>query len=144
VVLRVIDSAQVTDPAQSAALAKLRAWLQGGARRVETAAGSKVYQDADAIRIFDAWWPRLVRATFASGLGDGLFQALVDTLPINESPSGGQTGPVPSLPTSAKASPRRSPSRPRPPTRATTIATPATSGVPTRSCSHRWAASSTT
>jgi acyl-homoserine lactone acylase PvdQ len=99
--LRVIDTATVTDPSQAAALAKLRTWLTGGARRAETAAGSKVYQDADAIRIFDAWWPRLVQAEFGSGLGDDLFGALVDALQINESPSGGQTGPVSDLPGSA-------------------------------------------
>ena len=33
--------------------------------------GSKVYQHADAIRIFDAWWPLLVSAQFQPGLGAG-------------------------------------------------------------------------
>ena len=75
-----------------AAVTKLRAWLQRGAHRIETAAGSKVYQDADAIRIFDAWWPLLVSAQFEAPLGDDLYQALVNTLQINESPSGGQHG----------------------------------------------------
>ncbi|GLY08437.1 penicillin acylase family protein [Actinoplanes sp. NBRC 101535] len=101
VLLRVIDTATVTDSAQAAALTRMRAWLAGGARRIETAAGSKVYKDADAIRTFDAWWPRLVQAQFAGGLGTGLFGALVDTIQINESPSGEQTGPVSTLPTSA-------------------------------------------
>ncbi|WP_433292609.1 penicillin acylase family protein [Actinoplanes sp. CA-030573] len=101
VLLRVIDTATVTDPDQATALAKLRTWLAAGAHRQETAAGSKAYANADAIRIFDAWWPKLVEAAFRSGLGDGLFQALVDALQINESPSGGQTGPTSSLPTSA-------------------------------------------
>ena len=99
--LRVIDTTPVTDAGQAAALAKLRTWLQNGAKRVETSAGSKTYQDADAIRIFDAWWPRLVQAEFGPGLGDDLFGAMVDALQINESPSGGQTGPVSSLPSSA-------------------------------------------
>ncbi|GLW27518.1 penicillin acylase family protein [Actinoplanes regularis] len=101
VLLRVIDTATVTDATQAAALTKLRTWLTNGALRKETAAGGKAYTDAEAIRIFDAWWPRLVQAQFSSGLGDGLFGALVDALQINESPSGGQTGPVSSLPTSA-------------------------------------------
>jgi hypothetical protein len=104
VLLRVIDTATVTDTAQAAALAKLRAWLAAGAHRAETAAGSKAYADADAIRIFDAWWPKLVQAAFQSTLGDPLFQSLVDALQINESPSGGQTGPTSSLPTSANES----------------------------------------
>ena len=104
VLLRVIDTAPVTDPASVAALTKLRTWLAAGAHRQETAAGSKIYRDADAIRLFDAWWPRLVVAVFRSPLGDDLFGALVDTLQINESPSGGQTGPVSTLPTSASES----------------------------------------
>jgi len=99
--LRVIDTATVSDSAQAAALAKLRTWLQNGARRVETASGSKTYADADAIRIFDAWWPQLVQAEFTSGLGSGLLGALIDALQINESPSGGQNGPMSSLPMSA-------------------------------------------
>lgn len=90
-----------TDPSVAAAVASLRAWQRSGSHRVETTAGSKVYQDADAIRIFDAWWPRLVSAEFQGALGDGLYGALVNALQINESPSGGQTGPVSSLPTSA-------------------------------------------
>ncbi|BCJ50632.1 penicillin acylase [Actinoplanes sp. NBRC 14428] len=99
--LRVVDSAAVTDPAQAAAVAKLRAWRDRGSHRVETAKGSKAYQDADAIRIFDAWWPRLVGAQFEGPLGDDLYQALVNTLQINESPSGGQQGRLSDLPTSA-------------------------------------------
>ncbi|GLY97824.1 penicillin acylase family protein [Actinoplanes sp. NBRC 103695] len=103
VLLRVIDTAPVTDPASVAALAKLRAWLAAGAHRQETAAGSKIYRDADAIRLFDAWWPRLVVAAFQS-MDPALFTSLVDALQINESPSGGQTGPVSTLPTSANES----------------------------------------
>lgn len=99
--LRVIDTAPVTDTTQSAALAKLRGWLAAGAHREETAAGSRTYRDADAIRILDAWWPRLVVAQFQNPLGDGLFDSLVDALQINESPSGGQTGPTSDLPGSA-------------------------------------------
>jgi acyl-homoserine lactone acylase PvdQ len=90
-----------TDPTLAAAVARLRTWQQSGSHRVETSAGSKVYQDADAIRLFDAWWPRLVSAEFQGALGDGLYGALVNALQINESPSGGQTGPVSSLPSSA-------------------------------------------
>ncbi|WP_433789614.1 penicillin acylase family protein [Actinoplanes sp. CA-252034] len=103
VLLRMIDTTAVTDSTQAAALAKLRTWLANGALRKETAPGSKVYADADAIRIFDAWWPKLVQSQFQSGLGTGLYTALVDTLQINESPSGGQTGQVSTLPHSANA-----------------------------------------
>jgi len=99
--LRVIDTGTTTDTALLAAIAKLRTWQQHGAHRVETAPGSKVYQDADAIRIFDAWWPLLVSAQFQPQLGAGLYTALVDTLQLNESPSGQQTGQLTTLPTSA-------------------------------------------
>ncbi|GIE99320.1 penicillin acylase family protein [Paractinoplanes rishiriensis] len=99
--LRVIDTATVTDSAQAAAVTRLRSWLQSGAKRVETSANSKTYQHAEAIRNFDAWWPRLVQAQFQSSLGNDLFQSLVNTLQINESPSGKQTGPMSTLPTSA-------------------------------------------
>ncbi|WP_085067147.1 penicillin acylase family protein [Catenuloplanes japonicus] len=99
--LRVLDTAAITDPALQSAVTKLRAWQAGGAHRKETAKGSKVYAHADAIRILDAWWPLLVTAQFRPQLGDPLFQSLVNTLQINESPSGGQTGPVSQLPGSA-------------------------------------------
>jgi acyl-homoserine lactone acylase PvdQ len=96
--LRVIGD-QPPDPALADAAGKLRAWQQAGMKRVETAPGSKVYRHADAIRIFDAWWPLLVRAQF-QGLGDGLYAALVHALQVNESPSGGQVGEVPGAPPS--------------------------------------------
>ncbi|GII65416.1 penicillin acylase [Sphaerisporangium krabiense] len=99
--LRVLTSAPVTDPSLASAVSKLSAWATSGARRLETSPGSRAYAHADAIRAFDAWWPLLVRAQFKPGLGDGLYQALVDALQVNESPSGRQQGDVSSLPTSA-------------------------------------------
>ncbi|WP_435122830.1 penicillin acylase family protein [Micromonospora tulbaghiae] len=90
--LRVLDSTPVTDPALAAAVTKLRAWQQAGSRRVETSPGSKIYQHAEAIRIFDAWWPLLASAHFRPGLGPDLYAALVDALEVNEAPSGGQNG----------------------------------------------------
>ncbi|WP_326825143.1 penicillin acylase family protein [Streptosporangium sp. NBC_01756] len=99
--LRVINSSAVTDPALASAVSKLSAWASSGARRRETSPGSKAYADADAIRAFDAWWPKLVQAQFKPGLGDGLYQSLVNAIQINESPSGHQQGDVSSLPGSA-------------------------------------------
>ncbi|MHA6765609.1 penicillin acylase family protein [Streptacidiphilus sp. PAMC 29251] len=92
--LRVLQSAPVTDPAQAAVVQQLQAWLQHGAQRRETSPGSHTYADADAVRIFDAWWPLLVQAEFGPGMGSDLFTAMTGALQINESPSGGQTGPV--------------------------------------------------
>jgi acyl-homoserine lactone acylase PvdQ len=99
--LRVVTSQPVTDATLAGVVSQLTAWRQAGAVRKETAAGSKRYQYADAIRVFDAWWPLLVRGEFRDGLGPGLYQALVDTMQINESPSGGQRGDVSTLPSSA-------------------------------------------
>jgi acyl-homoserine lactone acylase PvdQ len=99
--IRVIESASVTDAGLAAVVAQLKAWQQAGSPRVETAPGSKVYRFADAIRIFDAWWPLLVSGEFKSGLGADLYQALVNTLQINESPSGQQQGDVSNLPISS-------------------------------------------
>lgn len=99
--LRVLESQPVTDPALAEVVDKLRAWHAEGALRVETAPGSKTYRHAEAIRIFDAWWPLLVRAQFRAPLGADLYQALVNAMQINESPSGGQTGDPSGVPSSA-------------------------------------------
>ncbi|MFG3204627.1 penicillin acylase family protein [Streptomyces sp. NPDC048192] len=91
--LKVIDSSTVTDPTAAAAVAKLKAWVNAGARRTETSAGSHTYADADAIRILDAWWPLLVKAEFEPGLGSGLYDAFTSSLPVDEAPSAGH-GPT--------------------------------------------------
>ncbi|GAA3298956.1 penicillin acylase family protein [Dactylosporangium vinaceum] len=88
--LRILDPAGTgTD----AGVAALRAWQAAGAERVETTPGSHVYQHAAAIRLFDAWWPKLVDGAFRPGLGDDVYAALTRTLQIDESPSG-YTGPT--------------------------------------------------
>ncbi|MFE5188307.1 penicillin acylase family protein [Streptomyces sp. NPDC056628] len=91
--LRVVTSAPVTDSQAAAAVTRLQAWVAGGARRTETSAGSKKYADADAIRILDAWWPRLVKAEFEPGLGSTLYTAMQRNLPVDEAPSAGH-GPT--------------------------------------------------
>lgn len=90
--LRVINSQPVSDPALANVVSQLQNWRQAGSRRLETASGSRVYQHADAIRIFDAWWPLLAAAEFRPGLGSDLYAALVDAISVNESPSLGQNG----------------------------------------------------
>ncbi|MGA5899752.1 penicillin acylase family protein [Streptomyces venetus] len=92
--LKVINSAPVTDSAAAAAVSKLQAWVAAGGKRTETSAGSKKYADADAIRILDAWWPVLVKAEFEPGLGSELYEAMTANLPVDESPSAahGPTG----------------------------------------------------
>lgn len=85
--LKVIDSAPVTDPAQKKAVDSLRSWLADGAKRKETHPGSRSYAHADAVRLLDAWWPRLVKDTFRPALGDGLYDATTKALQVDESPS---------------------------------------------------------
>jgi acyl-homoserine lactone acylase PvdQ len=84
--LRVLKSAPITDPAVADAVAKLTAWQQAGSHRKTPNAASKTYDNADAIRILDAWWPLLVPAEFKD-LGPDLYAALVANLKIDERPS---------------------------------------------------------
>jgi hypothetical protein len=60
---------------------------------VETSPGSQTYANATAIQTMDAWWPLLAQAEFQPVMGTNLFTAMIGALQINESPSGGQTGP---------------------------------------------------
>jgi hypothetical protein len=102
--LRVLGSRPVTEPALATAVAQLTAWHSAGAKRVETAPGSKVYQHADAIRIFDAWWPLLVSTQFKADLGDGLYASLAAAMQIDEAPSGRQQGDAGGHPPAANES----------------------------------------
>ncbi|KPI16223.1 peptidase S45 penicillin amidase [Actinobacteria bacterium OK074] len=91
--LKVVNSSTVTDTTAAAAVTKLQTWLTAGGKRTVTAAGSKTYANADAIRILDAWWPLLVQAEFQPGLGSDLYTAFTSNLAIDESPSAGH-GPT--------------------------------------------------
>lgn len=92
--LAVLRSQPVTDPRLATAIQRLDAWREAGARRKETAPGSRRYAHPEAIRILDAWWPLLVAAEFRPGLGEELYGALTAQLPVDESPSAahGPTG----------------------------------------------------
>ncbi|MFF1452514.1 penicillin acylase family protein [Streptomyces sp. NPDC058274] len=91
--LKVVNSQPVTDTTAAAAVTKLSEWVTAGAQRKETAAGSHTYANADAVRILDAWWPLLVKAEFAPGLGSDLYTAFTNNLPVDEAPSAGH-GPT--------------------------------------------------
>jgi hypothetical protein len=79
----VIRSKPVTDPALKHAVAVLAAWHASGAHRIDRNKDG-TYEDAEAIRIMDAWWPRLVRAQFEPVVG----QALFDRLPLGHDAPG--------------------------------------------------------
>ncbi|MFJ6572899.1 penicillin acylase family protein [Streptomyces sp. NPDC091292] len=93
-ILKVLRSKPITDPALTKAVQQLEAWRTAGSQRKETSAGSRTYAHSDAIRILDAWWPKLVEAAFKPGLGQGLWDALTAQLGVDESPSSahGPTG----------------------------------------------------
>ncbi|MEK6271522.1 MAG: penicillin acylase family protein [Actinomycetota bacterium] len=69
---QVIDTQPVTSPAQRDALDKLRDWAAAGAHRIDRNKDGG-YEHTQAIRIMDAWWPRLIEAQFKPTLGQALF-----------------------------------------------------------------------
>ena len=80
--LKVIRSKPVTDPALKHAVRILGKWQKSGAHRIDRD-GDGNYDDADAVRVMDAWWPRLVRAQFEPKLGkcrNALLRSLDDAL----------------------------------------------------------------
>ena len=88
--LQVINSQPVTDPAQQALVTELTTWLHDGATITTTSPGATTFQNAAAIQLMDAWWPLLVQAEFEPGMGSSLFTALSNDMQVNDSPSGGQ------------------------------------------------------
>ncbi|MEV6160977.1 penicillin acylase family protein [Streptomyces sp. NPDC052052] len=87
--LAVIRSRPVDDAGLDAVVQQLESWQAAGAQRRESSPGSHAYTHADAIRVMDAWWPELVEAEFAPGLGDDLYAALTENLATDESPAAG-------------------------------------------------------
>jgi len=85
--LQVIGDAPTGDTAVDAAVAKLKAWVASGAHRItrNDPNVTKVYKydEAEAVQLLDAWWPRWVKAEFA-GLGDPLYGALTNVLAIDD------------------------------------------------------------
>jgi hypothetical protein len=75
------------DPAVAGAIKKLRAWVKHGAhRRDKNRDGT--YEDADAVRIMDAWFPLWVSAEFKPTIGSSVFEQIdaineVDNAPNN-------------------------------------------------------------
>ncbi|MFB6704690.1 penicillin acylase family protein [Streptomyces sp. NPDC056333] len=85
--LQVLRSRPVTDPELNAVIQQLESWRASGSQRRESSPGSHTYTDADAVRIMDAWWPKLVEAEFEPGLGDSLYGTLTAALATDESPA---------------------------------------------------------
>jgi hypothetical protein len=84
-----------SDPTLAAAVSELRAWVASGAHRINRAhpGASGSYDQPDAVRIMDAWWPLLVKAEFQPVLGSTLLNEIEGQLQINDEPGHGTSGP---------------------------------------------------
>jgi acyl-homoserine lactone acylase PvdQ len=82
-----------SDPTLAQAVSELRAWMAGGAHRINRegagAAVSGNYDQPDAVRIMDAWWPLWVQAEFQPVLGPTLLGQVESDYPINDEPGAG-------------------------------------------------------
>ncbi len=74
------------DPALAAAVAKLRAWSARGTHRIDRNRDG-AYDDAEAVRIMDAWWPRLIKAMFQPVMGKRLLAQLETTYQVDNEPN---------------------------------------------------------
>ena len=64
----------------------LAAWVRSGAHRRDKDRDG-VYEDAEAVRIMDAWWPRWIEAQFRPALGAPLYRRLTGMLGIDNEPN---------------------------------------------------------
>ncbi|MEO7198310.1 MAG: penicillin acylase family protein [Solirubrobacterales bacterium] len=62
---------KITDPQVTDAIAILQDWVNGGAHRLDHN-NDGTYDQAEAVRIIDAWWPLWVKAQFEPTLGPEL------------------------------------------------------------------------
>ncbi len=72
----------------------LRTWVATGAHRINRAnpGTSGDYDQSEAVRLMDAWWPLLIRAEFQPVLGPGLLNEIENDFPINDEPGHGTSG----------------------------------------------------
>jgi acyl-homoserine lactone acylase PvdQ len=84
--MRVIGRA--FNPTLAHAVSLLAAWVASGAHRInrEHPSASGLYDQADAVRIMDAWWPLLVKAEFGPVLGTQLLGDVEGEFSINDQP----------------------------------------------------------
>ncbi len=64
-----------SDPQQVSAVNTLQAWLAAGAHRIDRNQNGQ-YDNASAVQILDAWWPRLLEAEFKPEMGTAFFDAV--------------------------------------------------------------------
>jgi hypothetical protein len=82
------------DPTLAAAVGELRTWVDMGAHRInrEHPGATGDYDETDAVRIMDAWWPLLIKAEFEPVLGAKLLGRIESDFPINDEPGHGTSG----------------------------------------------------
>jgi hypothetical protein len=83
-----------SNPTLATAVNELSAWVASGAHRInrEHPGTSGQYDQSDAVRIMDAWWPLLIRAEFQPVLGPSLLNQIESDFPINDEPGHGTSG----------------------------------------------------
>lgn len=74
--LRAISKGGKPNGALADAVSELRAWSRDGAHRRDMD-NTGEYEDAEAVRIMDAWWPLLVRGQFKPALGSDLYGTFI-------------------------------------------------------------------
>jgi acyl-homoserine lactone acylase PvdQ len=84
--LDVIDSSGSLTPSEQSAVNQLRAWVASGAHRRDNAPQDSHYDNADAIAILDAWWPKALTAAFKPALGDDLFNKVQAEIGFDDPP----------------------------------------------------------
>jgi len=70
------------------ALAELKAWHAAGSHRIDRNKDGH-YDNSDAVRIMDAWWPLWVRAEFGPVLGSDLFDKIENVVSLDNPPNNG-------------------------------------------------------
>jgi len=76
---------QAGDAELAAAVNLLRDWSRRGAHRRDLD-GDGNYDDAAAVALMDAWWPRLVAAQFRPALGQELYDAIRTVVDLDDPP----------------------------------------------------------
>jgi Penicillin amidase len=75
------------DASLEAPIALLTGWVASGAHRRDRDRNGG-YDDADAVALMDAWWPRLLEVEFKPALGDEAFKALRSSQQFHDDPHG--------------------------------------------------------
>jgi len=75
-------------------VSELLTWVASGAHRInrEHPGASGNYDQSDAVRVMDAWWPLLVSSEFRPVLGASLLSQVENEFPINDEPGHGTSG----------------------------------------------------